>query len=49
MKLEQDGLITRTKRLITIVDWTKLAKVADFEPRYLHLDRQDYMPMPRVA
>jgi CRP-like cAMP-binding protein len=49
MKLEQDGLITRTKRQITIVDWTKLVKVADFEPRYLHLDRQDNMPMPRVA
>jgi CRP-like cAMP-binding protein len=49
MKLEQDGLITRTKRMITIVDWTKLAKVADFEPRYLHLERQNYLPMPQVA
>jgi CRP-like cAMP-binding protein len=49
MKLEQDGLITRTKRMITIVDWTKLAKVADFEPRYLHLDRQNCLPMPQVA
>ena len=42
MKLEQEGLITRTKRLISIVDWTELVKVADFEPRYLHLDRQNY-------
>jgi CRP-like cAMP-binding protein len=39
MKLEQDGLITRTKRIISIVDWKELVKVADFEPRYLHLDR----------
>src|SRR5215218_1890566 len=43
MKLEQEGLITRTKRMITIVDWTKLVKVADFEPRYLHLDQQNNM------
>jgi len=40
MKLEQDGLITRTKRMITIVDWKELVKVADFQPRYLHLDPQ---------
>ena len=39
MKLEQDGLITRTKRIISIVDWDALVKVADFEPRYLHLER----------
>lgn len=41
-KLEEDGLITRTKRNITIVDWKDLVKVADFQPRYLHLDRQNY-------
>ena len=40
MKLEADGLITRSKRMISIADWTKLVKAADFEPRYLHLDRQ---------
>ena len=39
MKLEEDGLINRTKRVIAIADWTALVKVADFEPRYLHLDR----------
>ncbi|MFL6727963.1 MAG: Crp/Fnr family transcriptional regulator [Sphingomicrobium sp.] len=39
MKLEQDGLITRTRRVISIVDWKALVKVADFQPRYLHLDR----------
>jgi CRP-like cAMP-binding protein len=40
MKLEQEGLITRTKREITVVDWNRLVTVADFEPRYLHLERQ---------
>ena len=40
MKLEGEGLITRTKRMISIVDWQKLVKVADFDPRYLHLDRR---------
>ena len=39
MKLEQDGLITRTKRVISILDWNALVKAADFEPRYLHLER----------
>lgn len=48
MKLEQDGLITRTKRLITVTDWTALVKVADFEPRYLHLTPQNYAPPPRL-
>ena len=38
MKLEDERLITRTKRMIAIVDWDKLATVADFEPRYLHLN-----------
>jgi CRP-like cAMP-binding protein len=38
-RLEQEGLITRTRRFISIVDWKELIKVADFEPRYLHLDR----------
>ena len=47
MKLEQDGLITRTKRMITIIDWKELVKVADFQPRYLHLDRQNFQtPRP---
>jgi len=36
-RLEEDGLIERTKRVITICDWTELAKTADFQPRYLHL------------
>ena len=37
MRLESDGLINRTKRVITIRDWPELAKTADFQPRYLHL------------
>ena len=39
MQLERDGLITRTKRMISVVDWPALMKVADFQPRYLHLNR----------
>jgi CRP-like cAMP-binding protein len=45
MKLERDGLITRTKRNISIVDWDALAEVADFEPRYLHLERPGRVPV----
>ncbi len=37
MKLEQEGLITRTQRRITVVNWEKLMAEADFDPRYLHL------------
>jgi CRP-like cAMP-binding protein len=49
MKLERDGLITRTKRNISIVDWNALARVADFEPRYLHLERPKRQPVPAGA
>jgi CRP-like cAMP-binding protein len=37
-KLQEDGLISRTKRVISIVDWKELVKQGDFQPRYLHLD-----------
>ena len=37
MKLEQAGLITRNRRMITVVNWEKLMAKADFDPRYLHL------------
>jgi CRP-like cAMP-binding protein len=37
MRLERDGLITRRRRMITVVDWKKMVTVADFEPRYLHI------------
>lgn len=40
MKLEEEGLITRTKREITVIDWNRLIKAADFEPRYLHFEQQ---------
>ena len=49
MRLEQDGLITRTKRNISIVDWDALAKAADFEPRYLHLERPTRPTAPVLA
>jgi len=35
--LEKDGYISRTRRRITIDDWQKLARVADFHPQYLHI------------
>jgi CRP-like cAMP-binding protein len=44
MRLEEEGHIRRSKRTIQIDDWQKLAKVADFEPRYLHLRRPDMPP-----
>ena len=44
MRLEQEGHIRRSKRIIEIDDWQNLAKVADFEPRYLHVFRNDMAP-----
>jgi CRP-like cAMP-binding protein len=35
--LEEEGLIERTKRLLTIRDWERLVSVGDFDPAYLHL------------
>ena len=35
--LEQDGLIARTRRSVTINDWKGLAKAGDFDSTYLHL------------
>jgi CRP-like cAMP-binding protein len=40
MKLEAAGLITRHRRMITVVDWKKMMTEADFEPRYLHIREQ---------
>jgi CRP-like cAMP-binding protein len=45
MSLEADGLIKRNKRVIHILDWKKMAKVADFQPRYLHLDARETAPV----
>lgn len=38
--LERDGLIKRSHRAITIDSWQDLARAGDFEPGYLHLDRE---------
>ena len=37
--LETDGLITRRKRQIGVVDWHKLRDAAEFNERYLHLNQ----------
>ncbi|GAC1581249.1 MAG: Crp/Fnr family transcriptional regulator [Sphingomicrobium sp.] len=37
MRLEEEGLIARTKRNITIRDWHAMSTTADFDARYLHL------------
>ena len=34
------GLITRSKRNVSFPDWDRMREAGDFEPRYLHLDRQ---------
>ena len=39
--LAEQGLITRDRRFVTIEDWDALVSVADFSPRYLHLDQLD--------
>jgi CRP-like cAMP-binding protein len=41
MVLETDGLIKREKRFVSIPDWRKLQKAADFQTGYLHLDLED--------
>ncbi|HYD14151.1 MAG TPA: Crp/Fnr family transcriptional regulator [Allosphingosinicella sp.] len=35
--LEQDGLISRTRRSVTVRDWKALAAAGDFQSAYLHL------------
>ena len=37
--LETDGLITRRKRQVNVVDWSALRDAAEFNERYLHLDQ----------
>jgi CRP-like cAMP-binding protein len=44
MAMEKDGLIRRNKRVIHIIDWKEMAKVADFQPRYLHIDARQTAP-----
>src|SRR5436190_9435317 len=44
MRLEAEGHIRRNRRAIEIDDWQALAKVADFEPRYLHFRNGARLP-----
>lgn len=37
--LENDGLIVRNKRRVTVNNWEKLRRAADFGAHYLHLDQ----------
>lgn len=37
--LAQDGVITRSRRAVTIIDFDRLATLGDFDSKYLHLDR----------
>ena len=39
-QLEAEGLIVRNKRNVSFPDWKRMRGVADFNQRYLHLDRQ---------
>ena len=39
--LARENLITTSKRSLSIVDFDQLARVGDFDTRYLHLDRVD--------
>jgi len=34
--LEAEGLIDRTRRIVSFPDWERLREVGDFNPRYLH-------------
>ena len=34
--LAADGIISRDKRLVDILDWKRMRRVADFDPAYLH-------------
>jgi CRP-like cAMP-binding protein len=40
MALGEEGLISRSHRAVRINDWTRLMKIGDFDPAYLHL--KDY-------
>lgn len=41
--LEIEGLVKRTNRSVTIVDWHALAKLGDFDSGYLHLPEKRAM------
>jgi CRP-like cAMP-binding protein len=44
MRLDQEKHIRRSKRSIQIDDWKALAKIADFDARYLHMDGASLHP-----
>jgi CRP-like cAMP-binding protein len=38
--LRQDSLVTFANRIVHIHDWDRLQRVAEFDPAYLHLERE---------
>ncbi|TPG22768.1 Crp/Fnr family transcriptional regulator [Sphingomonas koreensis] len=51
--LEADGLIERSKRAVTVADWSRLRAVADFNENYLHVremaEPEELRDMARAA
>jgi CRP-like cAMP-binding protein len=43
--LSADGLITRSKRAVSIGDWQKLARAGDFDRTYLHMGEDRMAPV----
>jgi len=51
-QLAEEGWITRTKRNVRIVDFAQLARIGDFNPDYLHLERAnalEHLGTPRAT
>ncbi len=48
MALADDGLIERHKRSVRLRDFDQLARIGDFDTRYLHLDRLEPFPAPAI-
>jgi CRP-like cAMP-binding protein len=42
--LRQENLLTYDKRSVEILDFERLAQVGDFDARYLHLERSNFIP-----
>ena len=40
--LDADGIISRTRRTVTVEDWKRLAQEGDFSSAYLHM-REDQL------
>lgn len=43
-KLRGDALIRWREQHLTVLDWERLRAVADFDPAYLHMDRETLAP-----